>query len=337
MPDFFKRTSSPLALILAALMAIGPLLGWRGSDRGELVRLLRWPFGAAVLAVAAGMLLGVRDLLSSTFLLFCVLALGTNGLMIVRTVRRGWLRIGGYLAHMGMTVLLVGVIGSYSYSSSDERMVIPQGQTQRMFGHDFTFWGYEARPDGKHGMRLEVDRDSEQPFVARPEIFFNNRMQTWVRTPAIKRSLWQDLYISPEEYMPADDPNAARLARMSEDEIGPYRIRFDDFKLEEHMTGDQRVSVGATLTITRENQVQVLTPWLRVSPEGMISSLPIPMGNGRDLLLEQISVNSDQVRVRITGLNLPVAPARAVLTVSTKPAIALVWLGTIVEVTLCTD
>jgi cytochrome c-type biogenesis protein CcmF len=119
---------------------------------------------------------------------------------------------------------------------------------------------------------------------------------------------------------------------MTEREIGPYRLRFDEFKLEEHMTADQRVSVGATLTITRENQVQVLTPWLRVSPEGMISSLPIAMGNGRDLLLEQISVNSDQVRVRVTGLNLPVAPARAVLTVSTKPAIALVWLGTIVMV-----
>jgi cytochrome c-type biogenesis protein CcmF len=253
-------------------------------------------------------------------------------MMISRTLRQGWLRIGGYLAHVGIAVLLVGVIGSYVYSSPDERMVIPQGETQRMFGHDFTFWGYESRPDGKHGLRLEVDRESQAPFVALPEIFYNSRMQTWVRTPAIKRTLWKDLYIAPEEFKPADDPNTATLTRSGEDEIGPFRVRFDAFKIEDHMTADQRVSVGATLTITRENEVQVLTPWLRVSPEGMISSLPVPMGNGKDLILEQISVNTDQVRVRIAGLNLPVAPARAVVTVSTKPAIALVWLGTIVMV-----
>jgi cytochrome c-type biogenesis protein CcmF len=33
------------------------------------------------------------------------------------------------------------------------------------------------------------------------------------------------------------------------------------------------------------------------------------------------------VRLRVEGLNLPVQPARAVIEVSTKPAIALVWMG----------
>jgi cytochrome c-type biogenesis protein CcmF len=34
-------------------------------------------------------------------------------------------------------------------------------------------------------------------------------------------------------------------------------------------------------------------------------------------------------KLRVEGLNLPPVPARAVFTVSTKPAIALVWLGTL--------
>ncbi len=49
-------------------------------------------------------------------------------------------------------------------------------------------------------------------------------------------------------------------------------------------------------------------------------------------MLESVSVNSSIVKMRITGMNLPIVPERAVITVSTKPAIAFVWLGTILMV-----
>ncbi len=128
-----------------------------------------------------------------------------------------------------MAVLLVGVVGSYAYASPDERMVIPQGERRRMFGHNFTFWGYETRDDGKHVLRLEVDNSTEKTFVARPDVYFNERMGAWVRTPAIKRYLWQDLYISPEEYLPVDDKNTAFITRGQQGNIGPYSIRFDSW------------------------------------------------------------------------------------------------------------
>ena len=335
MPDFFERISSPLALVLASLMAIGPLLGWRSTKGSTLMRSLRWPFAGSIVVTSVAMALGVRDILSLVFVLVATLALGTNILMIVRSFRGaagGWLRIGGYLAHVGMAIFLVGVVGSYVYASPEERMVIPQGESQRIFGHTFTFWGYETRPDGKHVLRLEVENNSDQSFVARPDVYFNERMRAWVRTPAIKRYLLQDLYISPEEYVPVDDKNAAFITRGQQGTIGPYAIRFDDWNTHDGMNTGEVTRVGATVTITNGDTVQSYTPEMLVTTSGAVAPIPIDLENGRELLLESVSVNSSIIKMRISGMNLPIVPERAVITVSTKPAIALVWLGTILMV-----
>jgi cytochrome c-type biogenesis protein CcmF len=335
MPDFFERTSSPLALVLASLMAIGPLLGWRSTKGSTLMRSLRWPFAGSIVVTSIAMALGVRDIVSLVFVLVATLALGTNLLMIVRSFRGGsggWLRIGGYLAHVGMATMLVGVIGSYSYASPEERMVIPQGESQRMFGHTFTFWGYETKADGKHVLRLEVEDDADKTFVARPDVYFNERMGAWVRTPAIKRYLAQDLYISPEEYLPVDDKNTAFIRRGEQGNIGPYYIRFDSWDTHNGMNTGEITKVGATVTITNGDSVETYTPEILVTTSGEVAPIPVELDNGRELMLESVSVNSSIIKMRINGMNLPIVPERAVITVSTKPAIALVWLGTILMV-----
>lgn len=329
LPDFFKKTTPPLALILAVLMAVGPLFGWRDTNVRKLLLSLRWPFAAAVLLTSAAIILGVRDGMSIAYVAIATLALGTNLLMIIRTLRSGWLRIGGYVAHVGMALLLVGVVGSYAYTSEEEKLVIPQGETQSIFGHTFTFWGYDERENGKHVLRLEVDKETDSPFVAAPDVYFNSRMGAWVRTPAIKRYLWQDLYISPEEYLPADDPSMVDLAPGQQAEVGPYTLAFNKFQVEDHLASGNGALVGATVTITHENTVQVITPQMRLEPNKALKELPVELPDGKKLALENFNPSEQMARLRVDGLDLPVVPARAVFTVSTKPAIALVWMGAV--------
>lgn len=328
LPDFFTRTTTPLALILAVLMSFGPLLGWRDTNPRKLLLSLRWPFVAAVLVTSVGIVLGVQDGMSIAFLAVATFAAGANVLMIIRTVRSGWLRIGGYLSHVGMALMLLGFVGSYVYASPEEKLVIEQGKSASVFGHSFTFWGYDEKPDGKHVLRLEVNQGTDQMFVASPDVYYNERMQTNVRTPAIKRYLWQDLYISPEQYLPESNPNVADAAPGVQNEIGPYSLRFDKFEVDDRIkTEDQFALIGATVTITHENTVQVVTPQLRVAPGQAWVELPVELPDGKQLVLENFNPGEALARLRVDGLNLPILPARAVFTVGMKPAIALVWLG----------
>ncbi len=139
----------PLGLVLIGLMIIGPLLGWRDSNPRKLLRSLRWPAVAAVVVSCAALLLDARQPLSLAYLGLGTFAIGTNLLMIIRTVKSGWLRIGGYLAHTGLAVMLAGVVGSAGYASPDQRVVIPQGDSISAYGYEFAFNGYRLTPENK--------------------------------------------------------------------------------------------------------------------------------------------------------------------------------------------
>src|SRR5262249_40211263 len=127
--SFYSATVPPLGMILLALLIVGPLLGWRDTNLRHLVRALRWPALAAVVLTCAALILGARAPLPLAYLGLGGFAAGTNLVMIVRTLRSGWLRIGGYLAHLGLAVLLAGIVGSTSYAAPDQKLVVPEGDT----------------------------------------------------------------------------------------------------------------------------------------------------------------------------------------------------------------
>ncbi len=328
--DFFRRTTPPIAVIIVLLMAVGPLFGWRDTNRAKLVRTIRWPAAVALAGSGVALFLGAHSVLALLYIGLATFAVATNVILIVRTLRSGWLRIGGYLAHVGMGLLLVGVVGSYTYSSQDVKLTITQGDTVSAFGHTFQFWGEETLPNGKTALRLELDRDSS-PAVARPELFYNQRMGSWTRTPAIRRSVWQDLYISPADSQPASDPNTAQLGVGQVGKIGPYLIAFQGFEIKEHSTADS-ASVGASvvLTDTRTSAVRTLVPAMTLAANAAAAPVPLDLGAGQQLVLADLSAPNRQVLLRVTGLNLPLQPARAIIEVSTKPAIALVWTGALI-------
>jgi cytochrome c-type biogenesis protein CcmF len=89
------------------------------------------------------------------------------------------------------------------------------------------------------------------------------------------------------------------------------------------------LQIGATVTLTRENTVQQFTPWIRLEADRRLTPVPLHLPDGRALLFEDVSASEHLARLRITGFNFPIVPARAILTVSVKPAIALVWLGAV--------
>lgn len=333
--SFYSTTVPPLALILIALMIVGPLLGWRDTNMRNLLRALRWPALAAVLVTCAGLLLGVRDLLPLAYLGLGAFAAGTNILMIVRTLRSGWLRIGGYLAHVGAAVMVAGVIGSTTYATPEDRIVVPEGQSIRAYGYDFRFNGWALMPDGKGVLDMTVIRGDET-FRAMPQLYFNQRMGATMATPSIKSELLHDLYISPVEYQPPIDSNNAELGVGDTGEVGPYTITFLGFDTSDAHAGGS-ADVGAKLQVTYEGETVDVMPRLRLTANAdsmaeAIQMLPVTLPGGHEANLLTFDPNQRRVIIQVEGLNLPVEPAKAVVTVSLKYAIKLVWLGTIIGV-----
>ena len=133
---FFNRMSLPLVVTLLLLMGVGPALPWKSATREELREKLLPPVaGAAVLTVLA-LLVGVRSaygILAFAFVGYAVTAnlreywIGMSarhtahgegwGTALVRLVGGNRRRYGGYVAHLGVCLVALGVAASSSLRS----------------------------------------------------------------------------------------------------------------------------------------------------------------------------------------------------------------------------
>jgi cytochrome c-type biogenesis protein CcmF len=153
---FYNKVVAPMGLLLMALMAVGPMLTYGEGAAKRLVRGLFVPAIIAVAAVAFALSRGVHNVwaLTATAIVAlgvaCVIAdfamvwfshvrNGENPLLaIVRLIDGNHRRYGGQLAHLGMLMVLVGVVGS-SLFGVKETFTLSPGQSVAFAGQTLKF------------------------------------------------------------------------------------------------------------------------------------------------------------------------------------------------------
>ncbi len=150
-PPWFDRYTVPLALILVLLSGIGPVIAWRRATLANARRNFMAPTASALLALVVLLAAGVSQK-PLALAMFCCAAfvLGSIGqeffrgararramagepapLALLALVRRNRRRYGGYIVHIGIAVLFVGVAASSSFQHTSELSLSP-GQSTRV-------------------------------------------------------------------------------------------------------------------------------------------------------------------------------------------------------------
>lgn len=149
-PPWFDRYTVPLALILVLLSGIGPVIAWRRATLANARRNFFVPVAAAVLTFAALLAGGVTPKPLATAMFCCAgFVLGSVGQEFFRgtrarramageptprallaLVKRNRRRFGGYIVHVGMAVLFVGVAASSSFQHAAELGMSPGQSTK---------------------------------------------------------------------------------------------------------------------------------------------------------------------------------------------------------------
>jgi cytochrome c-type biogenesis protein CcmF len=157
-PPWFDEYTVPLALVLVLLTGIGPLIAWRRATPSNLRRSFAIPVGIGVLALLVLATFGATAHLGA-WLMFGLAAFvagcvgqefwrGTRArramtgeaipLALVSLVRRNRRRYGGYLVHLGMAILFVGIAGSSSFKHVQDAALKP-GQSVKTGDYTMTF------------------------------------------------------------------------------------------------------------------------------------------------------------------------------------------------------
>ena len=144
-PPWFDRYTVPLALLLVLLSGIGPVIAWRRATLANARRNFVAPLLSALVALVVLLAAGVSQK-PFALAMFCCAAfvLGAVGQEFVRgtiarraiageappvallaLVRRNRRRYGGYIVHIGIAVLFVGVAASSSFQHAVEQRLSP--------------------------------------------------------------------------------------------------------------------------------------------------------------------------------------------------------------------
>jgi cytochrome c-type biogenesis protein CcmF len=150
-PPWFDRYTVPLALILVLLSGIGPVIAWRRATLANARRNFLAPLGIALATLVVLLAAGVSGK-PGAIAMFCCAAFVAGSIgqeffrgvrarramadeaaptALIALVRRNRRRYGGYIVHIGIAVLFVGVAASSSFQHASELGLSP-GQSARV-------------------------------------------------------------------------------------------------------------------------------------------------------------------------------------------------------------
>jgi len=164
---FFNQVNVPLFLGLIFLMGVGPLIAWRRASVDNLRRNFLGPVLTGVAAAAFFFALGVHSALAVLTLALTVFVAATIALDFARAtrvrarmgepllpamgglLRRHNRRYGGFVVHLGVLIIAVGVTGSQAWSVQTETM-LGRGESTELAGYRVRFEDLAASEESNH-------------------------------------------------------------------------------------------------------------------------------------------------------------------------------------------
>jgi len=223
-PEWFDRVTGPQFAALVLVLGFCPLLG-RAARAMARLRRRGWPaLVGAALATLLAIVAGFTRWTSLVGFAATGLAGGTavaeiawdvaartrreqEGVLraLWRLVDRNHRRYGGYLVHIGLVLMTVGIIGTRLYSLETEAFLSP-GESVEIGRYSLVFEDLWQEPAGDHlttRASLAAYRDGAYLTTLTPRVDEYLSSQQTVGVPALRAGLREDLYVVLAGYSPS--------------------------------------------------------------------------------------------------------------------------------------
>jgi len=349
--SFYEKVNLPLAIFMMLLLGIAPFLGWMEEATSGLMRRLSLPLMLTGLSAIIAYVAGVDTLVLLIFVAMAAFGLVSNVIVAFRQYKSGWTTLGGPMAHAGVALLFLGIVGSGSFDESQQLLLQP-GVPQSAYGYQFVFRGATKIPDQKDQMNIEVS-DGRTTRVATPRLYYSPYNRAMMREPAIVILPLKDLYLSPLELRSAEAEHGhpmLELTRGETKEFAGYRVTFVQFEVGQHgemldlpngRSNEGTMTVGAVLDIDAQNRKHRVIPYLSFTDQGerklQAADLPAFQNPTKgvtrpSVTLKAVNVDAKKILLEFHGFDDhsqgSSSPA-LLLEVSTKPLMMVVWTGVV--------
>lgn len=216
---FYNQVNGPLMLALVFLMGVGPLMPWRRASPRTLLRALAIPAVVGVGTIVALRLLGIGQVYP--LLAFGICAMVTTGIVAewyrgTRTLRQqgnnyplAFLRLiagnrpryGGYIVHLAVLLLVLGIVGSSFYEIQRD-VVLQPGESAVIGEYRIEYVGTESSFRGDRTefvSTLRAYKEDEYIGEMHPQRAFYPDFQMSSTRASIRSTPVEDFYVVPSE------------------------------------------------------------------------------------------------------------------------------------------
>ncbi|HTR75523.1 MAG TPA: cytochrome c-type biogenesis CcmF C-terminal domain-containing protein [Solirubrobacterales bacterium] len=187
---WFDKYTTPLAILLVLFTGIGPLLAWRRVTWASAKRVFRIPVVVAAATFVVVLLFTDAGRKPWALALFTFAAFAIAGVAqefyngaharqktsggsfagaLLAVTARNRRRYGGYIVHIGIAVLLIGIAASSSFQTNENVSMKP-GETRVVDGREFTYKRPYVQVDSEKytfGAEVEVRQDGKELAMLR--------------------------------------------------------------------------------------------------------------------------------------------------------------------------
>ncbi len=214
---YFDTMAVPIGVALLLLMGVGPALPWGATSWAQARRVLLPPIAGGAVGLVIAALIGARAFwaLATLFLAGYVLhvtivqlwqpvrqRMRAAGESAPRAaweahIRRGRRRLGAYVVHVGVVLIIVGVSGETMRAAHEIRL--ERGQSTTAEGYGLTFQGTDLRREPQREstiVQIAVTREGHSLGVLEPRMNQYDTQREPIGTPAVHTTPLRDLYLS---------------------------------------------------------------------------------------------------------------------------------------------
>ncbi|MFZ5827820.1 MAG: heme lyase CcmF/NrfE family subunit [Bacillota bacterium] len=215
-PPFYNQVMIPIGLALVLLMGVCPLLPWKKAATKQLIQNLVPPTGAALVGAVLLFAFGMRNLFAIVGFAVCILVVAAIVLDYARGIRarrkmtgenpltafwnlsnKNRRRYGGYVIHLAVIIMMVGIIGSSVYKQ-EKIFTVELGQTMSIGPYSVTYTGLRGRSQGPVDevyTDLQVSVDGKPLGLLRAQKEFHPNSKEATTRVGILGGFKEDLYV----------------------------------------------------------------------------------------------------------------------------------------------
>lgn len=332
--DYYNAIAGPIGISMALLIAVTPVLNWRKTSDNK----IRGLWLHVVLSFIAGIIIfinGIRDIIPLLTGVMAFFVIFINGEIVLRMIWRKNFSFGGYLAHIGVGLMLIGIITSSVYDKS-VKITLPLDTNVNIMGYDLRYGGKLPSPDGKDKVKIVVDNSDTYA-----KFYWSDYSRAYMVAPSVQNMTFEDLYISPIQIIPASQnlPTLEELT-LKKSQLQSFedvQFFFSGYNMNSHGMNNENIYVAAIIDVKDKggNLINTIKPALKIIGNESQPQPAILPGSNRKVFIQGINVEDGTISLGVTTSDqnsMNAGKELLAVEVSIKPFINILWLGTLLMI-----